>query len=936
MDRIYRKARQKAAELTAVKQRRDKQQWDAQQKHKDVIDSAISEDLEYEYSHPESIRSTGDSPTLQSQSQIASPIAPLTSEIKNSKTGGQYFSSPVSGQSNGTLGQALSLRRRYLDLSNDADNAAFSKEVPHKSNPEHLGVSETVIPGRSNAPAISYHARSTTDTTHSSHVDEDDSDTASVNSYGVDPRLIIRGEVPRGGKSDHSVDSHVKTTHSFIDTEAPRLARKKLEQSPTQLTNEHGSASENIADAASAQQSGSPDPSQTLIHRSQSTHGVSPIIPPTSQPEISTDQPTAIPISFEESKNNVSHSEEIRKLCEERDAERTNLLAKIQIASDEAEISKKALMSNEAENLQLRANLDSSVTQLKEVESSLTHHKTTLNEVCARLDEYQTRISNLEGEVETATDEVGTLRLKQAEHIKLINQYSDGVQRLQQDRVHLQSDIAHYKKEVEDAKKRHTRAIRHLEKAYEQERIELTKKDAAEIDRVQQLLNNTQSQHLQYIERLERFKVEEMQQLTRDHEKEVAKLQESLTVLREGYKDQLTQFRLTQEESISQLKLKHKVETSSLHQKQKDVEQEHIHKLEQVNKANQSEMSSLNQKYGEHLGRAHQAKLSEISDLNQKHKNAIDRLLLLQQIRERGHKDALDRTDREILALKRDHWAELELLRSQLAISTKKANQSRQTLIQAHNEAISRLKNTHTGEMSRKANELQDAKRDAESRLASQSAVHRERLEKTEASLALQLRKYREELDKVTTEAKETLALQDTTHAAELDDMNTQHETNMRNLRNEVKHYQEALLKNDNEMYKGLLFATSSLPAKSDDKIYNQWYGVEQIVDSIGRLHWKAKPAVWTNKNLQEVRSEHMDRAIKKAIVQDVTWCLLHHYVLASPFRVFHVEGKELESQWSAACDTGMYTPIILSYRMSLTESRMCTEGRFEPEQAHL
>ena len=143
-------------------------------------------------------------------------------------------------------------------------------------------------------------------------------------------------------------------------------------------------------------------------------------------------------------------------------------------------------------------------------------------------------------------------------------------------------------------------------------------------------------------------------------------------------------------------------------------------------------------------------------------------------------------------------------------------------------------------------------------------------------------------------------------YAAEQAQKDSKYARGTRQLRDDVQRLNAALLTRDDQMYEGELFTTSGLPNKPDEQIRAKFSEIEQMVDSLGRLQWKQEPAVWTSEVLRSIRGNRTDRVLKKAIVQDLVWCLLFKHVFCSPFRVFGAEGRLLEQEWQTKCGQGM------------------------------
>ncbi|PPJ50336.1 hypothetical protein CBER1_05918 [Cercospora berteroae] len=109
-----------------------------------------------------------------------------------------------------------------------------------------------------------------------------------------------------------------------------------------------------------------------------------------------------------------------------------------------------------------------------------------------------------------------------------------------------------------------------------------------------------------------------------------------------------------------------------------------------------------------------------------------------------------------------------------------------------------------------------------------------------------------------------------------------------------------ALLSRDDEVYQAAMFSTANLPHKTDPQLKESFSEIENLINDISGVSWKADQSICPEKVLQRHSAKHSIRRVKKAILQDIIWSALHRFVFASPFRVFGELGKELELQWVA------------------------------------
>lgn len=117
----------------------------------------------------------------------------------------------------------------------------------------------------------------------------------------------------------------------------------------------------------------------------------------------------------------------------------------------------------------------------------------------------------------------------------------------------------------------------------------------------------------------------------------------------------------------------------------------------------------------------------------------------------------------------------------------------------------------------------------------------------------------------------------------------------------EVDHADDKMrLRKEVEAYSTALLARDDFKPMPDNDIKSRFLDLVQDVDALARLEWKANHAEWTDQVLR--RLSQNQRLLKKQILQDSIWVLLHDFIFCSPFRIFGEEGQSLERQWSRNC----------------------------------
>jgi hypothetical protein len=127
------------------------------------------------------------------------------------------------------------------------------------------------------------------------------------------------------------------------------------------------------------------------------------------------------------------------------------------------------------------------------------------------------------------------------------------------------------------------------------------------------------------------------------------------------------------------------------------------------------------------------------------------------------------------------------------------------------------------------------------------------------------------------------------------------HAATEKSLREKIAEYSGALLARDRNDFN--MVEHDVLEPMSDNEIEGRFVDLVQDVDRLSRLEWKQNPKGWTIQILRSLSSNQ--RLLKKQILQDIIWVILHEFVFCSPFRIFGEEGQALESQWNKECGTG-------------------------------
>jgi ribosomal protein S17E len=110
-------------------------------------------------------------------------------------------------------------------------------------------------------------------------------------------------------------------------------------------------------------------------------------------------------------------------------------------------------------------------------------------------------------------------------------------------------------------------------------------------------------------------------------------------------------------------------------------------------------------------------------------------------------------------------------------------------------------------------------------------------------------------------------------------------------------------LRRDIEAYSEDLLTRDDFKPMMDNEIKGRFLDLAQEIDTLARLEWKPNQKEWTNQILRRLSGNQ--RLLKKQILQDSVWVILHENIFSSPFKVFGEEGQRLESQWNDKYEQG-------------------------------
>jgi hypothetical protein len=143
-------------------------------------------------------------------------------------------------------------------------------------------------------------------------------------------------------------------------------------------------------------------------------------------------------------------------------------------------------------------------------------------------------------------------------------------------------------------------------------------------------------------------------------------------------------------------------------------------------------------------------------------------------------------------------------------------------------------------------------------------------------------------------------------HESEKNLMQKEHETELevQKTQLEMAHAEEKeRLRKDVDAYSAALLARDDFKPTPDNEIKARFQDLVQDVDALARLEWKVNQE-WTSQALRRLLPKQ--RLLKKQILQNSMWTILHRYIFCSPFRIFGEEGQSLEMLWNEECGKGL------------------------------
>lgn len=113
--------------------------------------------------------------------------------------------------------------------------------------------------------------------------------------------------------------------------------------------------------------------------------------------------------------------------------------------------------------------------------------------------------------------------------------------------------------------------------------------------------------------------------------------------------------------------------------------------------------------------------------------------------------------------------------------------------------------------------------------------------------------------------------------ATEMEEAEQNHMIERDQLQLQLREQNKALLSRDDEEYnlRSVDKEGSAFPAKTDEAIESTFQEIQNLVDELSEMKWKADQRTWTPQVFQKIGRYEVERLLRKAILQDLTWYVL-------------------------------------------------------------
>lgn len=254
--------------------------------------------------------------------------------------------------------------------------------------------------------------------------------------------------------------------------------------------------------------------------------------------------------------------------------------------------------------------------------------------------------------------------------------------------------------------------------------------------------------------------------------------------------------------------------------------------------------------------------------------NADHRVNLARDHWEQTNTKLISRHQQDMQELEERLAAELSSETTKLSTTIKQLRDKNKALWEKHDGELDRLKTQHSNELKQLESKVEEQK----------EALNCERAQLLAEVADMETR--------VKKEAEETEARREQEYKQKFDEIGKQHENDKVQLRKDRDAYSAALIERDKKTGDKKDFLT-------DVQVTFKWGKLVKEVKELARLEWKRDPDIEGLLKSISVQPE----TLKRQLLQDSIWLVLHEFIFCSPFRIFGKEGKRLEAEWYKCCE---------------------------------
>ena len=502
----------------------------------------------------------------------------------------------------------------------------------------------------------------------------------------------------------------------------------------------------------------------------------------------------------------------------------------------------------------LTSNYTQSVQDVQSLDAKLHKQSEDFERLSRELNDKTSELESLWNANSRADSELRYAKLRESELIISQKRLQDEVNRINMEK---NETITRLENNLSGIGWRHAKEMERVKESYSRDIKETERKLEKQIESLEADIEKMATENEQKLRTLGESHKARIQGIVEDHQRELGKQKkmaevEMATVKRE-YEEELKNMEEQHDAEIENMVGKHEAESGA---------------LKKENNILNSMITTMRAEHGRTL-----------RVMEEEHDTQIE-------TKEEEHKKELERRRNIVDSLKKGHVAEL-------------ANRDKR-----YEEELESQENRYTQELSAHKAEIATVKNAHAAELSNREADHRSEL------TSLNEKNTREQSSRAKLHADEMTKLKKQ-YREYLETLREEHATTVNALRNDVVAYSGELLKRDQKTFN--MVEGEPFEPMLDTDIEARFLDLAQDVDALSRLEWKAAPIGWTEQFLNAVSSNQ--RLLKKQILQDNIWTVLHEFIFCSPFRIFGDEGRTLEARWNEECGTGEHIalfPLIL------------------------